>query len=114
MTAEAKKQIRRWIWFVLSHCCFIWLIYVWAYQQNEGAGNVLMILFWLLSSVRLLCVFAPMNTKYTCDNESIRAMASALFVIYGGLMAYHGAIVTGAVMIVSECLFAAKYKSEAK
>lgn len=52
MTDNDKKQIRRWIWFFLIHGGFIWFLYDWTHNRNEGALNLLMIVSGLLYAAK--------------------------------------------------------------
>lgn len=106
MTDNIRKHLKDWAWFALQNVGCIWLLYQWIYKHDDGALNLLMIVFLLFSVIRLFFVFLKIESK---ENRRVSvALQSVLFVIYGALMAYHGATITGAVMIVSELLCEAK------
>ena len=110
MTGNDKKQIRRWIWFFLIHGGFIWFLYDWTHNRNEGALNLLMIVFWFFAVCRFLLVIF-VSKKEQIDEENPRnRIPSILLLFYGGFAAYNGAVITGAVVIVSGLLYAAKCK----
>ena len=110
MTENNRKQLKNWAWFALKHGCCIWLLYQWIYQHDDGALNLLMIGFWFFAVCRfLLVIFVSKKEQIDEDNPRDR-ISSILLLFYGGFAAYNGAVITGAAVVVSELLFAAKCK----
>lgn len=109
MTGNDKKQLENWAWFALKNGCLILLLYQWICRHEDGALNLLLVVFWLLSTLKLLFLFGKIEAA-TGYSKTRRALYSMLYFTYGSLMVYYGAVMTGAVMIVSELFFAAKCK----
>ena len=110
MTEKNRKQLKNWAWFALKHGCCIWLLYQWIYQHDDGALNLLMIGFWVFAVCKLLLVLLVSEKKHIDEDDPSEIISSILLLVYGSFAAYHGAVITGAVVIVSGLLYAANCK----
>ena len=78
--------------------------------KNECALNLLMIVFWFFAFFQFLFVIFVSKKEQLDEVNSRDRISSILLLFYGGFAAYNGAVITGAVVIVSGLLYAAKCK----